>query len=255
MCGRKSNARERYSELSVYGPSHRTQRFQRSFHFLTVGFEMSSTVVSYSFVSPWRLEDVVASGRSSAWTRAGALVWRVWRMQYHGDVLYRLEWRIVIAHKECTGRSFVGPFPTKWISKAVPNLRFCRRSVSFSGLWGEIRDALNPNITESGKHCLYFWLDLPSWRRRLPLWWHLLRLRAVAINRYVTSNSNAGQVGGFICGTLEQLAARCYHAANCCDWGRSTWLATESTCHPLLRCAASEHVAKCAAWLLITCWY
>lgn len=224
MCGRKTNARERYSELSLskYDPSHCTQRFQRSFHFLTVGFEMSSTIVSYSFVSPRRLEDVVAWGRSSAWARAGALIWRVWRMQNHRDVvLYRLEWRIVTAHKEGTGRSFVGPFPTKWISKAVQNFRFCRRSVSYSGLWGEIRDALNPNITESGKHYLDFWVDFPRWRRRLPLWWHLLRLRAVAINPYVTSYSNAGQVGGFICGTLQQLAARCYHAANCCNWSRS----------------------------------
>jgi len=80
--------------------------------FLTVGLEMSSVVVSYSLVSPRRLEDI-ASRQSSAWARAGALIWRVWRMQNHGDVLYRLEWRIVIAHKEGTGRSFVGPFTTK----------------------------------------------------------------------------------------------------------------------------------------------
>jgi hypothetical protein len=150
MCGRKTNARERYSELSLskYDPSHRTLRFQRSFHYLTVGFEMSSTAVSYSFVSPRRLEDV-ASGRSSAWAKARALIWRVWRMQNHGDVLYRLEWRIVIAHKEGTGRSYVGPFPTKSISNAMQNFRFCRRSLSCFGLWGEIRDALNPNSTET----------------------------------------------------------------------------------------------------------
>lgn len=256
MYGRKTNARERYSELSLskYDPSHWTQRFQPSFHFLTVGLEMSSFVLSYSFVSPLRLEDI-ASRRSSAWARAGALIWRVWRIQNHGDVLYRLEWRIVIAHKEGTGRSFVGSFTTKWISKTLQNFRSCRRSVSCSGLWGEIRDALNRNITENGKHCVDFWLDFPRWRRRFPLWWCLFRLRVVAINPDVMSNSNVGQVGGFICGTSQRLAARCYHAANCCHWGRSTWLATESTCHPLLRYAASEHVAKCAAWLLITCCY
>jgi hypothetical protein len=111
MCGRKTNARERYSEVSLSFASYAA--ISATFHFVTVGFEMSSTVVSYSFVLPRRLEDV-ASGRSSAWARAGALVWRVWWMQNHGDVmLYRLEWRIVIAHKEGTGRSSVGPFPTK----------------------------------------------------------------------------------------------------------------------------------------------
>lgn len=154
MCGRKTNARERYPEFSVskYDPSHRTQR---CFHFLTVGFEMSSTVVSYSFVSPRLFEVVAASGRSSVWARAGGLIWRVWRMQNHGNVVFsRLEWRIVIAHKEGTGRSFVGPFLTNGISKAVQNFPFCIRSVSCSGLWGEIRDAQNPDITESGKHCL-----------------------------------------------------------------------------------------------------
>lgn len=157
MCGRKTNAHERYSELSLskYDSLHRTQRFERSFHFLTVGFEISSIVVSYSLIYPRRLEDV-ASGRSSAWARAGVLIWQVWRMQNHGDVLYRLEWRIVITHKEGTRRSFVGLFPTKRISKTLQNFRFCRRSVSCSGLWGEIRDTLNPNITENGNHCLDF---------------------------------------------------------------------------------------------------
>jgi hypothetical protein len=132
-------------------------------------------------------------------------------MQNHRNVLlFRSEWRIVIASKEGTGTTFVGPFLTNWISKAVQNFRFCRRSVSCSGLWGEIRDALNPNITESGKHCLDFWLDFPRWRRRLPLWCRLYRLRAVAINPYVTSSSNAGQVGVFICATLQQLATQYY---------------------------------------------
>jgi hypothetical protein len=105
MCGRKTNARERNSELSVskYDPSHRTQR---SFHFLIVGFEMSSTAVSYSFVFPRRFEVVVGSGRSSVWARAGV------QASMADAELFRLEWRIVIAYKEGTGRSFVGPFLT-----------------------------------------------------------------------------------------------------------------------------------------------
>ena len=188
---------------------------------------MSSTVVSYSFVSPRRLEVVVASGRSSAWARAGVQIWRVKQIQNHGyAVLYRLEWRIMmISHKEGTGVSFVGPFPTNWTSKAVQNF-------SVDGLihvlaFGEkFVIHLNPHIKESCKHYLDFWLAFPRWRQRLPLWWYLHRLRTVAINPWVTSGSNAGQVGGFVCGTLQQLAARGYHAASCCNGGSTTWLAT-----------------------------
>jgi hypothetical protein len=68
-------------------------------------------------------------------------------------------------------------------------------------------------VKESDQHCFDIWPDLPRflrprWRRRLPSWRHLFRLRVVAINPWFIPCYNAWQ-GGVIFGTLQQLAARC----------------------------------------------
>jgi hypothetical protein len=174
----------------------------------------SAAVVSYSFVSPRRLEIFSLSGGTSAWARAEGQMW-VRRMQNHWDtVLYHLAWRVVILQTEDTERPSIWPFPTKWIFKALQN-------VLVDGL-----------ILASGKKFEMHWTHRirdSDWLSRGDVC--ILHSDSicfvVAINPCINRRNNVWQEGGFIFGTL--LTRCCTGTVAETPYSRRSHRATRST--------------------------
>jgi hypothetical protein len=158
-----------------------------------------------------------------------------------------------VVQKPGTARPFVRPFLTNCILKALQN-GYVDSLIHGLALGKKLEMHQTLRVKESDQHCLDIWLDLPRflrprWRQRLPLWPNTVSLNAFYSISYVF----VAVLPSFWQNLMQ----------TCCSFNTSilqydrgtitialyiTLLTTESCCHPLLWCVASD-VAKYPTWL------